>query len=191
MFVSPPPLSQRQALHLHTRTQLTVSPICIKLLRHKDNKAPRCVLTGLYSPVVSLCSHLCWRQLLQVPLQPERGVCPGRVRPVPGNDRRENLTFDPRGDLTPLLFLWRKGPTLHFFFSSWQTLWKGASREGRTKGAKHRPAQRRPDGWRHQQPLSSEDWLANQALQKRESGTMAIFTTSSEEFPKEGYFWIA
>lgn len=44
---------------------------------------------------VFLCSHLCWRQLLQVPVQPERGVCQRCVRPVPGDDRWQDMTFDP------------------------------------------------------------------------------------------------
>lgn len=41
------------------------------------------------------CSHLCWRQLLQVPVQPERGVFQRRVRPVPGDDWWENMTPTP------------------------------------------------------------------------------------------------
>lgn len=50
------------------------------------------------SPPLLRRSHLCWRQLLQVPVQPERGVFQRRVRPVPGDDRWENMTFDPSGD---------------------------------------------------------------------------------------------
>lgn len=39
-------------------------------------------------------SHLFRRQLLQVSVQPERRVFEGRVRSVPGNDRREDLSAD-------------------------------------------------------------------------------------------------
>ncbi|XP_023584942.1 WD repeat domain phosphoinositide-interacting protein 3 isoform X3 [Trichechus manatus latirostris] len=37
-------------------------------------------------------SHLCRRQLLQVPVQPQGGVHPGRVRTVPGDDRRQAVS---------------------------------------------------------------------------------------------------
>lgn len=46
-----------------------------------------------FAPSLS-SSHLLWWQLLQVSVQPERRVFEGRVRAVPGNDRREDLSAD-------------------------------------------------------------------------------------------------
>lgn len=63
-------------------------------------------------------SHLCWRQLLQVPVQPERGLFQGCVCPVPGDDWWENMTV---GLLLPNQFF--------FFFPPFAFFWFGRRRE--------------------------------------------------------------
>lgn len=101
-----------------------------------------------YLTLVSLpptCSHLCWRQLLQVPVQPERGVFQRCVRPVPGDDWWENMTFDPSAKsliTQPVFFfpfpffnLWGGRRT---FVALLDGLCERASGVGRTNKEKHR-----------------------------------------------------
>lgn len=83
-------------------------------------------------------SYLCWWQLLQVPVQPERGVFQRCLRPVPGDDRWQNMTFQSmplrRAQLQSRVFFFfffspplpiiQNGPDVPVLQFSWMTLLK-------------------------------------------------------------------
>lgn len=73
------------------------------------------------SDTASLCrSDLCRRQLLQIPVQPQRGVHPRRLRPVSRDDRRQAVSPQPQCSPRPRQVLrapWAPG-------TSWVTGWR-------------------------------------------------------------------
>lgn len=105
----------------------------------------------VYSVLVFLlsspCSHLCWWQLLQVPVQPERRMLQRCVRPVSGDDWWENMTFDPFETYYYTTCLWfflcfflilEEAGEFLLYTCCFNGLFRRASGEGRTKKEKHR-----------------------------------------------------
>lgn len=87
-------------------------------------------------PSFSPCSHLCWRKLLQVPVQPERGVFQGRLRPVPGDDWWEDMTLwlPCRLTIRSLVFLFSEGGDVRWHIPPYlNRLCNRASKGGRKK----------------------------------------------------------
>lgn len=69
------------------------------LLMLEQRKAP---LAQPPDPACLCCSNMCRWQLLQVLIQPKRGMLKGCVRSVPRNDRRQALTEGGECPLTAL-----------------------------------------------------------------------------------------
>lgn len=143
------------------------------------------------------CSHLCWRQLLQVPVQSERGVFQRCVRPVPGDDWWENMTVDPSAKnlitqpgffFFPFFYLWGGRRT---FVALLDGLCERASGVGRTNKEKDRLG-KKMNMWKHQQGCRLLSLTDSLRIVSGPRDTDADLTPEPNTRGKEGklFFWM-